>query len=112
MVDGERPQFAPDTPMVDGERSQFAPAQAAVARDHIPPRTELEKILSRIWADILAVDRIGVHDDFFALGGHSQLLVRMQLKINEALKMDVPVTTLFEFKTIDALARHLKAVSY
>jgi len=95
--------------MVDGERSQFAPAQAAVPSDYVPARTELEEILSRIWADILVVDRIGVHDDFFALGGHSQLLVRMQLKINEALKMDIPVTTLFEFKTIDALARHLEA---
>ena len=98
--------------MVDGERSQFAPALAPVSSDHVPPRTEVEKILGRIWADMLAVDRIGVHDDFFALGGHSQLLVRMQLKINEVLKMDIPVTTLFEFKTIDALARHLKVASY
>ncbi len=75
--------------------------------DYVAPRSELERSLVGMWTDVLAVDRVGVHDDFFELGGHSQLLVRLQLKLSELLKRDVPVTALFEYRTIDSLARYL-----
>jgi len=76
----------------------------------VAPRSELELALSRMWADVLAVERVGVYDDFFDVGGHSQLLIRVQLKLTELLKIDVPVTALFEYRTIDSLAKYLDSM--
>jgi acyl carrier protein len=79
--------------------------------EFVAPRSELERALGRMWADVLALDRIGIHDDFFDIGGHSQLLVRLQLKISELIKTEVPVTALFEYRTIDSLAKYLDSAS-
>jgi hypothetical protein len=80
---------------------------AAGPAGYVAPRSALEKSLVGMWTDVLAIDRVGIYDDFFELGGHSQLLVRLQLKLSELLKRDVPVTALFEYRTIDSLARYL-----
>lgn len=87
--------------------SQSRSLERVQPRNYIAPRTELEGVLAQIWGELLAVDRVGVHDSFFDLGGHSQLLVRLQLRLREVLKQDVPVTALFEYTTIDALGQYL-----
>ncbi len=50
---------------------------------------------------------MGLHDNFFDLGGHSLLLVQAQGRLREALGRDIPVVDLFRFPTVSLLARHL-----
>ena len=93
--------------MLVNDKAPLCLKSAAEPVGYAAPRSELEKRLVGMWTDVLAIDRVGIHDDFFDLGGHSQLLVRLQLKLSELLKRDVPVTALFEYRTIDSLARYL-----
>lgn len=70
----------------------------------IAPQTPTELALAKIWSELLGVERIGIHDNFFALGGHSLMAVRMAFRIRDALKADVPVKWISEFPTIARLA--------
>ncbi|HYG63179.1 MAG TPA: amino acid adenylation domain-containing protein, partial [Thermoanaerobaculia bacterium] len=73
-----------------------------------PPRDDLERELARIWEDLLSVRPIGARDDFFALGGHSLLAVRLASRIEAHFGRSVPIATLFERPTVEALADWLR----
>ncbi|TCO54260.1 non-ribosomal peptide synthetase [Actinocrispum wychmicini] len=73
----------------------------------VSPSSDLERRVARIWAEVLGLDQVGRTDNFFDLGGHSLLLLLAHARISDELKMDIPVTTLFRFPTVEALARRL-----
>jgi acyl-coenzyme A synthetase/AMP-(fatty) acid ligase len=71
------------------------------------PRNRLEEQLVRIWSEILGVDRVGVRDNFFDLGGHSLLLIRVHARLRQELDSDVAVIDLFRYPTIESMASWL-----
>jgi amino acid adenylation domain-containing protein/FkbH-like protein len=71
------------------------------------PRSELEKWLCEIWQKLLHVDRIGITDNFFDIGGHSLLAVRLFAEIHRAFGNKLPLVTIFQSPTIEQLARNL-----
>ncbi|MFK7739276.1 MAG: beta-ketoacyl synthase N-terminal-like domain-containing protein [Planctomycetota bacterium] len=88
----------------DGERFQ----RPDLGNDYVAPRDDLEQGLVHFWEDLLGIDSIGVTDDFFALGGHSLIAVRLFAKIKKAYRIDYPMSVLFEAPTIDGLAGMLR----
>jgi amino acid adenylation domain-containing protein len=80
-----------------------APAAAAAA-----PRNEVERKLVEILGTLLKRQRIGIHDNFFDLGGHSLLVLRMISAVNEHFGCDLPPITLFENPTVASFAAILK----
>lgn len=87
-----------------------APSSAisAARQEFVGPRTSTEKGLAAIWQDLLSVDAVGVQDDFFDLGGNSLLAIRAVARIADEFGVDLPLATLLESPTIDALARKLE----
>ncbi|MGH7824580.1 MAG: non-ribosomal peptide synthetase [Candidatus Binatia bacterium] len=87
-------------------RALPAPDQTRPELEHgyAAPRTEAEEVLARIWAEVLKVERVGVHDDFFDLGGHSLLATQVASRVREALQVNVPLRLLFDKPTIAELA--------
>lgn len=68
--------------------------------DYVEPRNDIERTLAGFWTELLGVDRIGVHDSFFDLGGHSLIAVRLFRMIRKAYAVDLPISVLFEAPTI------------
>ena len=85
-----------------------APSSASVLA---PPRSELETRLARLWCETLGLERVGVEANFFDLGGHSLLVVRILGRMGEVTSRRVTLTDLFRFPTIRSLARFLSSDS-
>jgi len=69
--------------------------------------SEMEQNLITLWKRILRVDRVGLDDNFFDIGGDSLLLVAVHSNLQKTLQIEIPVTDLFEFTTVRTLARRL-----
>jgi amino acid adenylation domain-containing protein len=70
----------------------------------VPPRTPEEKTIAEIWAEILKLEEVGIHDNFFDLGGHSLTAIRLASRISNAFHIDLPLRTVFEASTVASLA--------
>jgi amino acid adenylation domain-containing protein len=77
----------------------------------VAPRTATEVALAAIWSEVLKCDVASVHDDFFALGGHSILAIRLLGRISKQFAVRLPLRTLFESPTIAALADRLEPMT-
>ncbi|HEX2178135.1 MAG TPA: thioester reductase domain-containing protein, partial [Actinomycetota bacterium] len=75
-----------------------------VVVEYVAPSTELEIAIARIWSEVLEVERVGVLDNFFALGGHSLQAARLVARVRRELKVDLPLRALFEYPTVGGLA--------
>ncbi|WP_433766312.1 non-ribosomal peptide synthetase [Pseudomonas putida] len=71
------------------------------------PEGHIEQVLAAIWQELLQVEVIGRHDDFFALGGHSLLVVRMTARLRATLGIEVPVSVIFQHPTLIDLAKQV-----
>jgi acyl carrier protein len=67
----------------------------------------MESAIARVWQELLHVQQVGLHDNFFDLGGHSLLVVQAQAALQHKLGIDLPVVRLFQYPTVHALARFL-----
>jgi aspartate racemase len=88
-------------PVFDGNRSDLQ-------GNYVAPRDDVEEKLVDIWAQVLGVQKIGVHDRFFDLGGHSLLAVRMIAQLEKKFGKKLPVAAIFQHRTIDQLAKLLR----
>ena len=71
---------------------------------YVTPRNEIEQKLVTIWEQTLGLDRVGIHDDFFRIGGHLLLATRVIARITDELGVAVPLSQLFTTSTIAKLA--------
>src|SRR6185369_5274785 len=77
---------------VDRRRlSAMEAVQPEVKETYVSPRSELERGIAGVWQEVLKVQKVGVHDNFFNLGGHSLLIVQVNDKLREALQIDVSI---------------------
>lgn len=76
-------------------------------QDYDAPITQIEKMVSETWAEILEVPRVGLHSNFFDLGGHSLLLIKVQCRLEEQLNTRIAIIELFRHTTVASLARFL-----
>jgi amino acid adenylation domain-containing protein/non-ribosomal peptide synthase protein (TIGR01720 family) len=81
------------------------PSQA----DHVAPDGEVEATLAEIWVEVLGLERVGVHDNFFEVGGDSLSSMRVISRVRQAFEVDVPVRALFESPTIAELAEQVES---
>ncbi len=71
----------------------------------IAPSTPTQQAMAKIWANLLKLERVGIHDNFFELGGHSLLALRLISQINETFGKKLPLAAVFQAPTIEQLTR-------
>jgi len=82
----------------------------ATPRSFVAPRTPLEKALARVWAEVLQLEQVGLHDNFFALGGDSLLATRILIRVYEITQFEVEVSYIFEAPTVAEMAEHIETL--
>jgi amino acid adenylation domain-containing protein len=88
-------------PAPDRSRPELEVAEAA-------PRSDIETLLAKIWAEVLAIDRVGIHDNFFDLGGHSLAASRVISRVIQSFKLVLPVRALYDAPTVARMAEVVK----
>jgi amino acid adenylation domain-containing protein len=68
------------------------------------PRTPIEENLAKIWSGVLSLDQVGIHDNFFDLGGHSLAATRVISRVINTFKVELPIKSLFESPTVADMA--------
>jgi amino acid adenylation domain-containing protein len=86
-------------PIPEIERTQLKTA-------YVKPQNEIESTIAAIWQQLLRIDKVGIHDNFFDLGGHSLLIVKASYELSEALEQQVSVVELFQYPTISSFAEY------
>jgi amino acid adenylation domain-containing protein/FkbM family methyltransferase len=85
----------------------YVSSRSGRKEDFIAPRNELEIGLAEIWKELLGITTVGVKDNFFDIGGHSLLAVRMMARIQQRFDRELPLSTVFQGATIEYLADQL-----
>jgi len=101
--------------VADGETLQGMPPASFHPRPdlfsaYVPPADETQKAIAGVWQELLGIERVGIHDDFFELGGHSLLATQIVARLRRALRVELPVGTLFAAPTIAGLADRVRGL--
>jgi amino acid adenylation domain-containing protein len=94
----------PLTPNGKVDRKALPAPEFTALSDHVAARNPVEEVLAGIWSEVLERPRIGVHDDFFRIGGHSLLAAKVLARVREAFAIDVPIHRMFAAPTVSGLA--------
>ncbi|NMG07610.1 non-ribosomal peptide synthetase [Brasilonema sp. UFV-L1] len=74
---------------------------------YVKPQTELERMIATIWQEVLQVEKVGLYDSFFDLGGHSLLLIKVHNKLREIFNQDISILEMFKHPTVSSFAQYL-----
>ena len=85
-------------------------ARSESGKTYAAPRTPVEEVLAEIWAQVLRLERVGIDDNFFDLGGHSILATQLISRVRKAFRAEIPLRLLFEQPTIYGLAEGVEEV--
>jgi amino acid adenylation domain-containing protein len=90
------------------KKSLPAPDFIASEDEYRAPTTEIEEQICEIWAKAIGIEKVGVTDDFFRIGGNSILAIQASVRMSKVLGIDINVADVFKCKTIQSLAIHLE----
>ena len=101
--------FLESFPLTNGKLDRSALPKPGKSRPElgapvVPPRTPVEEQLAEIWAEVLSLDQVGIHDNFFDLGGHSLAATRVVSQVIKRFQLEIPLQSLFQSPTVAEIA--------
>jgi amino acid adenylation domain-containing protein len=76
-------------------------------KDYVAPQTDAERLIAQTWQEVLEVQQVGLHDNFFDLGGDSFRVYEVHLKLRTSLSPSLSILDMFKYPTVEALAAHV-----
>ena len=95
---------------VDRKALEVLGKRLAQGTVYVPPRNEAESKMVDIWKEVLQLEKVGIHDNYFDLGGTSFEIIRINSKLKEIFQMDIPVVTMFRYPTVRSLTQYLSNI--
>ena len=90
---------------IDRKKLPTADVQDCAVAAYAPPRTETEAKIVEIWQHLLNIEKVGIYDDFFQLGGNSLIASNLLYSINDTFDVELPLSELFDATTVEAIAQ-------
>ncbi|NEO24343.1 thioester reductase domain-containing protein, partial [Moorena sp. SIO4A5] len=81
---------------------------SSLSTEYVAPQTETQKVLADIWAEVLGIEKVGIHDKFFELGGHSLLAIQVISRVRAAFSIELKLQDLFESPTVAGVAQAIE----
>jgi acyl transferase domain-containing protein len=99
-------------PRLDKEPLTSSATHRAEEEGRVPiaPRTPVEAVVAGVWQEVLGMPQVGLHDNFFALGGHSVLATTIISRLSKTFQMELPLLSLYESPTVAGLAQCVETV--
>jgi acyl carrier protein len=91
----------------EAQEARPAHPRPMLANAYVAPQSDAERQIAAVWEELLGIERIGVHDNFFDLGGNSLMAIRVISRLKKELGVDVSEVSIFEGPTVASLARLL-----
>jgi non-ribosomal peptide synthetase component F len=88
--------------------NQAGKVERRARNPYVAPQTPLEQIVASVWQEALGLERVGLDDNFFDLGGYSLLVARVRFNLREKLQKDIALVDFFSYPTVRLLARKLE----
>lgn len=82
------------------------------AAPYVAPRTEEEQALADLWAGVLGFEPVGVHDDFFEMGGHSLLAIQLIGRVRDQFDVELPMQALFDAPTVAGMTAQIETLRW
>lgn len=82
-------------------------AAGRAERPYVAPRGPVEELVAELWQELLGRERVGVHDDFFEIGGHSLLAMQLLSRVRRTFSVELPLPVIFDRTTVEELAETL-----
>ena len=95
---------------VDRKALPVPDMESSVLTEYVAPETQTQKVLAEIWAEVLGIEQIGIHDNFFDLGGHSLMATQVMSRVRNTFYLELSLSKLFEKPTIVQLSTALEAI--
>jgi acyl-CoA synthetase (AMP-forming)/AMP-acid ligase II/acyl carrier protein len=81
--------------------------QLGAGGTYVAPAAGIEKTVADLWKEVLQLDKVGIHDNFFDLGGNSLNIIQLNNRLKEVLKREIPVALMFRYLTIGSFTKYL-----
>jgi acyl carrier protein len=104
----------PETPTGKVDRRKLpAPLdeRATLSHEIVEPKTQIEQNIAAIWREVLHVDKVGIHDNFFDIGGNSLLLAQVHVRLETELQQQLSMVDMFQHPTIRTLVDFFSGTS-
>jgi acyl transferase domain-containing protein/thioesterase domain-containing protein/acyl carrier protein len=101
-------QAAQTTPPTATQSLQAGHTRPSLGTAYVEATKEVEQTIVQLWQQLLGVEQVGIYDDFFELGGHSLLGVQLMSAIEKEFGQRIPIVSLFQHSTVEALAQLLQ----
>ncbi|NEO13875.1 MAG: hypothetical protein F6K59_15465 [Moorea sp. SIO3F7] len=92
---------------VDRKRLPKPQTKTVAKTEHIQPQTKIEQQIAGVWREVLQIEEVGIHDNFFGIGGNSLLVIRVHNKLQELLGIELEIVELFTNPTVHSLSQHI-----